>query len=135
MILYKSKFLEVNYLELQHITHFVFSEYAVHMDTEGVYHEILNFLGRRIHKRSRLFYLDLHRIDHLLEPEFFDWFEQYILPKLASFNARKIAYLTGITNEKQLKNHTIALPSGKTVEAAFFEKPQALMQWLTTGQN
>ncbi len=131
MILYKSKFLEVNYLELQHITHFVFSEYAAYMDTEGIYHEMLNFLGQRIHKRSRLFYLDLQKTDHLIEPEFFGWFEQYILPKLASFNARKLAYLTGLNPDQHPENHIYTLPSGKDLEVRFFRQPQKLMQWLT----
>ncbi len=130
MILYKSKFLEVNYLELQHLTHFLFSDYASYMDGEGVYHEMLNFLGFRIHKRSRRFYLDLRNIEHLIDKEFFPWFEKYILPKLASFNADKVAYLLKNTSISDIPERKITLFKNRDINVRFFDNPAGLMQWM-----
>ena len=94
MILYKSKFLEAHYLELQHIMHLRYTEYAAYMDAEGVYHEMLNFFSGRIHKRARAVILDLRTVDQQADATFENWFLQHILPKIASFNARIMAFVT-----------------------------------------
>ncbi len=95
MILYRSKFLEAHYLELQHLMHLRYTEYAAYMDAEGVYHEMLNFFSGRIHKRARAVMLDLRSVDMLADAEFEKWFLQHILPKIASFNARLMVFVTG----------------------------------------
>jgi hypothetical protein len=92
MILYSSKFLKVNYLELQYLMHFYWSEYAGYMDEEGVYHEFLNFLSKRIYKRANQIYVNWRQVEHLISQETIDWFITYILPKIASHKAYRMAF-------------------------------------------
>ena len=131
MIIYKSKFLEVNYLEVQHIKHFLFSPYASYMDREGLFHEMLNFLSHRIHKRSRLFYMDMRQVEHLTDEEFMSWFHTYILPKTASYQATKCAWLFNGTDLNWDKK--IALPNGQHIHHKTFTDPSGLMNWLQSG--
>ncbi len=128
MIIYKSKFLEVNYLEVQHLKHFLFSPFSAYMDKEGLYHEFLNFLSGRIHKRSRLFYMDMRHVEHLTDKRLLDWFNTHILPRMASFNARKTAWL--FQNDKFHLDTQFRLNENLIIHQKSFRDPQKLMDWL-----
>ena len=128
MILYPSKLLKVNYLELQYLMHFYWTEYAGYMDEEGVYHELLNFLNKRIYKRGNQIYVDWRKVEHLITQENFDWFIQYILPKIASHKAYRLAFLVNnpqnftVANNLQVNN--------TSMQAQIFSSPEILMNWL-----
>ncbi len=131
MVLYTSKFLKVNYLELQYLMHFYWTDFAAHMDEEGIYHELLNFLSRRIYKRANQIYVDWRKVEHLILQETIDWFIRYILPKIASHKAYRLAFLL---NQPEL----IILPdkikvNSREIEAKVFSEPEKLMQWLMDG--
>ena len=132
MIIYKSKFLEVNYLEVQHIKHFLFSQYASYMDREGLFHEMLNFLSRRIHKRSRLFYMDMRRVEHLTDKEFMQWFHLYILPKMTSHQATKCGWLFNATDLKW--DQKLPLPNRQPIHHKTFTDASRLMNWFQSDE-
>jgi len=131
MILYTSKFLKVNYLELQYLMHFYWTEYAGHMDTEGVYHEFLNFLSKRIYKRANQIYVDWRQVEHLISQETIDWFLQYILPKIASHKAYRMAFLLNNPDKIQLPEKVKV--NNLSLTARVFSDPEILMQWLMDG--
>ncbi len=131
MILYTSKFLKVNYLELQYLMHFYWTEYAGYMDTEGIYHELLNFLSKRIYKRANQIYVDWRQVEHLISQETIDWFLQYILPKIASHKVYRMAFLLNNPDKIQLpKNIKV---NNLSLTARVFSDPEILMQWLMDG--
>ncbi len=131
MILYTSKFLKVNYLELQYLMHFYWTDFASHMDEDGIYHEFLNFLSRRIYKRANQIYIDWRKVEHLISQETIDWFLQYILPKIASHKAYRMAFLIKQSDLISLQN-TIKVNNCK-IEARIFTDAEQLMQWLMEG--
>jgi len=131
MILYTSKFLKVNYLELQYLMHFYWSEYAGYMDTEGIYHEFLNFLSKRIYKRANQIYVDWRQVEHLISQETIDWFLQYIVPKIASHKAYRMAFLFKNTDKIKLPENVKV--NNKVLSARVFSDSEALMQWLMDG--
>jgi len=131
MVLYTSKFLRVNYLELQYLMHFYWTDYAGYMDQEGIYHEFLNFLSKRIYKRANQIYVDWRKVEHLISQETIDWFLQYILPKIASHKARRMAFLL---TDSDLVSLPEQIPvNNLTIEAKIFTDPDLLMQWLMEG--
>ena len=131
MILYTSKFLKVNYLELQYLMHFHWTEYAGYMDAEGVYHEFLNFLSKRIYKRANQIYVDWRQVEHLISQETIDWFLQYILPKIASHKAYRMAFLLNNPDKIQLPEKVKV--NNLSLTARIFSDPELLMQWLMDG--
>ena len=130
MIIYRSKFLEVNYLELQHLMHFMFTEYASHMDKQGLYHEVLNFTGYRLHKRSRKFLWDLRPVEHLVDETFFEWLFQYIFPKIASFNATAIGFIVNEPARYEKVPRVIRLFGKREIKVMFDDNPETLMKRL-----
>ena len=128
MILYKSKFLEVNFLELQYLSHFFWSDYAGYMDKEGIYHEFINFLNKRIYKRANQIYVDWRKVEHLINQETIDWFLQYILPKIASHKSYRMAFL--FQHPELFKLPENIEVNSRTIEAKTFSNPEKLMQWL-----
>ena len=131
MILYTSKFSKVNYLELQYLMHFYWTEYAGYMDAEGVYHEFLNFLSKRIYKRANQIYVDWRQVEHLISQETIDWFLQYILPKIASHKAYRMAFLLNNPDKIQLPEKVKV--NNLSLTARVFSDPELLMQWLMDG--
>ncbi len=131
MILYSSKFLKTNYLELQYLMHFYWSDYAAYMDQEGIYHELLNFLSKRIYKRARQVFVDWQKVEHLVSQQTFDWFLQYILPKIASHQSYRLGFLVSDTHNFDLPER---IPVNNTrFEARLFSDPETLMNWLMDG--
>ncbi len=131
MVLYTSKFLRVNYLELQYLMHFYWTGYAAYMDSEGIYHEFLNFLSKRIYKRANQIYVDWRPIEHLILQETIDWFLKYILPKIASHKAYRLAFL--VNNPTLIDLPDIVKVNNVQLEAKIFTNPEELMQWLMDG--
>ncbi len=131
MILYTSKFSKVNYLELQYLMHFYWTEYAGFMDNEGVYHEFLNFLNKRIYKRANQIYVDWRQIEHLISQETIDWFLQYVLPKIASHKAYRMAFL--FNNPDKIKLPEKVKVNNLSLTARVFSESEILMQWLMDG--
>ncbi len=131
MILYQSKFLKVNYLELQYLMHFYWTDYAGYMDEEGIYHEFINFLNNRIYKRANQIYVDWRKVEHLISQETIDWFIQYILPKIASHKVYKIAFLVNHQQKISISNKLII--NNKEIKTGIFTNPEKLMEWLMEG--
>ncbi|NPA43635.1 MAG: hypothetical protein GXO27_06390 [Chlorobi bacterium] len=131
MILYRSKFLEVNLLEVQYVMHFLWREYARHMDEKGVYYETLNFLKHRVRRRADSIYMDWRNIQHLVSRETFDWYEQYVLPQVFSHRPHKLAFLFNPPVPFELPGFVTV--HGKRVPVRAFTSPSDLMAWLTEG--
>jgi hypothetical protein len=131
MVIFNSKFSQVNYLELQYLLHFYWTDYAGYMDSEGVYHEFLNFLSHRIYKRANQIYIDWRKIEHLISQETIDWFLQYILPKIVSHTPYRMGFLLTDTNKVQLMK--IIEINNRKIEADIFNDSEKLMQWLMEG--
>ncbi len=131
MILYQSKFLRVNYLELQYLMHIYWTDYAAYMDDEGIYHEFLNFLSRRIYKRANQIYVDWKNVEHLISQETIDWFIKYILPKIASHKAYRMAFL--VNNPDKYKLDSKIKVNNTEFEARIFTTPEELMEWIMDG--
>ena len=131
MVLYQSKFLKVNFLELQYLMHFYWTDYAAHMDEEGIYHEFLNFLSKRIYKRANQIYMDWRKVEHLISQETIDWFIKYILPKVASHKAYRMAFL--LNNPDKIKIDSIIKVNNREIEVRVFTDPEELMKWIMDG--
>ncbi len=128
MTLYTSKFLKVNYLELQYLMHFYWSDYAGYMDSEGVYHQFINFLDKRIYKRANQIYVDWRQVEHLISQETIDWFIKYILPKIVSHKPYRLAFLLNDPGKIFLPQ-IIPLTHSKITTNSFSDSEE-LMQWL-----
>ncbi len=131
MILYSSKFTKVNYLELQYLMHFYWSDYAGFMDEEGVYHEFVNFLNKRIYKRANQIFVDWRKLEGLISQDTADWFIKYILPKIASHKVYRMAFLLNDKSIMQLPPNIKV--NNAQVQAKIFTDAQDLMQWLMDG--
>ena len=131
MILYTSKFLKVNYLELQYLTHIYWTDFAAYMDEEGIYHEMLNYLNDRIYKRGNQIFIDWRNVENLISQETADWFIKYILPKIASHKAYRLAFL--LTDLSIMAIPETVLVNNTQFEAKVFTKSDELMQWLMDG--
>ena len=131
MILYSSKFIKANYLELQYLMHLYWTDYAEYMDSEGIYYELLNFLEKRIYKRGNQIYMDWRKVEHLISQETFDWFLQYILPKIASQKAYRLAFLVNYLQKYRVPE--IVSVNNTQMQARIFKHPDELMQWIMKG--
>jgi len=131
MILYSSKFTKVNYLELQYLMHFYWTDYAGFMDEEGIYHEFVNFLNKRIYKRANQIFVDWRMMEGLISQDTADWFLKYILPKIASHKVYRMAFLLNDLNIMQLPKDVIV--NNTQVQARIFTDAQDLMDWLMDG--
>ncbi len=131
MVLYQSKFLKVNFLELQYLMHFYWTDYAGYMDEEGIYHELLNFLNKRIYKRANQIYVDWRKVEHLINQETIDWFIKYILPKIASHKAYRMAFL--MNNPGKIKLPEKIKVNNTEIEFKVFSSPEVLMEWIMDG--
>ncbi len=131
MILYSSKFLKVNYLELQYLTHFYFGDYAATMDEEGVYHEFVNFLNKRIYKRGNQIFVDWRKVENLISQETADWFIQYILPKIASHKAYRLAFL--LTDLSIMELPKVVKVNNTQFIAKVFTDSEKAMAWIMDG--
>ncbi|GEM_PF-1867757 len=128
MFLYQSKFLHANYLELQYLSHFYWTEYAEYMDEQGIYHEWLNFLDKRIYKRANQIYTDFRRIEHLISQETIDWFVTYILPKIISHKGYRMGIL--LHDNSKISVPTTIKVNNIKIETKIFQSPENLMDWL-----
>jgi len=131
MLLYSSKFLKVNYLELQYLMHFYWTDYAGYMDEEGIYHEFINFLNKRIYKRANQIYIDWRKVEHLISQETIDWFIQRILPKIVSHKAYRLAFL--LNNPDKIHLPEIVKINNISMQTGVFNDPEKLMNWLMDG--
>ena len=131
MILYQSKFLKVNYLELQYLMHFYWTDYAGYMDEEGIYHELINFLNKRIYKRANQIYVDWRKAEHLISQETINWFIQYILPKIVSHKVYRIAFL--VNHQQKISISDKLIINNKKIKTGIFTNPEKLMEWLMEG--
>ena len=131
MLIYKSKFLEVNYLELQYLIHINWMEFASFMDSEGVYKEYVNFLEKRIYKRGNQIYVDWRKIEKLISQETIDWFLKHILPKIVSHKPYRLAFL--FNYEKLFQVQDKVKIGERFLEIKSFSNPNILMKWLMDG--
>jgi len=131
VIIYHSKFLEVNYLELQYLMHFRWSRFAAYMDREGIYYETARFAEKRVKRRADQIYLDWRHISHLIEPETLPWLEEYIFPKIFSHHPHKLGILLEKLPDFSLPGH-IRL-NEKDIPVRVFTSPEKLTAWLMEG--
>ncbi len=133
MILYHSKFLRVNYLELSYIMHFYWSEFAAYMDLDGFYQETVRFVQNRIERRADSVYLDWRHVEHFLENETFEWYSKHILPRLFSSGPHKLGILLNKSDAVKIPHEIII--NGKTLPVGIFTDSEDLMKWLSEGAH
>ncbi len=131
MILYHSKFLRVNYLELQYLMHFFWSEYALHMDAEGMYYETVRFMKNRIKRRADQVYLDWRNVENLIAPETFPWYVRHIFPGIFSAQPYRLGILLNRPEVFDFPEKVTI--NGKTVPVRVFSDAGLLTAWLTDG--
>lgn len=134
MLLYKSHYLTVNYLETKYLAFLQWTKPSDLLDETGYYSEILNFINKRIKRPARYILWDMLVIQDRIDKSFIDWIENYILPELLSIKAQKIAFVINnelakdiIIEEKTFRN--------KKVEVKIFTSVSDGMKWLTENSS
>jgi len=133
MLIYNSGYLTANFLEIQYLLHLQWTEPASLLDLHGIYAETVNFFNRRIHRRARHFLFDLTQITKRIDLQYIEWFNSYILPKIASVKADKIAYLTNETEVKIFPEVKYVTVNGRKIEQRVFTDQAQATQWLLDG--
>jgi hypothetical protein len=101
------------------------------MDEEGIYHEFLNFLSKRIYKRANQIFIDWRKIEHLISQETINWFIQYILPKIVSHKPYRMAFL--LSNPTFIQLNKFIKVNNRKIESKIFDNSEQLMIWLMDG--
>ncbi len=129
MLLYNSKILFVNYLEVQFLTHIEFQEDLKILTVDELKGEFFNFFNEMVNRKCRYLYFSVHQVEHLIDEDFIMWFNRVILPEIVSQKAKKIGWL--YRPDKQLPQ--IDKQATETIEQQVFTNPAELMKWLLDG--
>ncbi len=120
MVLFISKYLTVNYLEVQYLMHFDLSKEINNLSETDLKAHFLQFFDKMIKRKARLFIVDAKKCS--VPENFVDWFDSVILPLIKSVKASKIAWV-GI-------NYAIKDKADETIIQKKFNDNATAMKWL-----
>ncbi len=132
MLLYHSKFLLVNYLEIQYLLHIKFLPATKEIDSIELKAEFMLFIDKMVKRRARHILIDTENIEHICSSDFILWFDKIILPMLKSIKADKIAWL--FRNNLQEKISTDKIIYDKIDQRIFIDSKNA-MNWLLENKD
>ena len=122
MLLYKSKYFFVNFLEVQYLMHFKFTDACKNLNTNELKAEFLLFFDKMVKRRARHFLIDAENIEHLLDINIVNWLNINILPLIKSVKADKIAWIIQTQKNFDFKSQNI--------ENKSFDKHDKAIKWL-----
>jgi hypothetical protein len=127
MLLYSSKYLSVNYLEVQYLMHIKFSEQTKNATEQELKADFLLFYDKMVKRRGRHFLIDTENIENIISSKFVVWFTKTVFPLVKSVKADKIAWLfkKGIPD-----NFDIDEKATENVVQKIFDNSQQAMKWL-----
>ncbi len=96
MLLFISKYITVNYLEVQYLMHFDLSKHVDELSENDLKAHFLLFFDKMIKRKARLFLVNTEKCN--IHENFVDWFDSTILPLVKSVKATKIAWV-GVNNQ------------------------------------
>jgi hypothetical protein len=114
------------------LLHLKWTQPADLLDDLAIYSEVLRFVENRVKRRGRYLMWDFTVIENRVDKQFYPWIEQYILPKITSVKAKKIAYifsenflpqLSGVY-PKQLEFNNVSVP------VHLFDSQTKASEWL-----
>lgn len=127
MLLYNSKTLLVNFLEVQYLTHITFHDNAKKIEINSLKSEFFMLFDKMVKRKARLILFDVIKIEHLTDKSFEKWINQTIFPLILSIEASKIAWLFSSDNKFISNFNNYA--SKKIQQKQFFD-PKNAMIWL-----
>ena len=124
MLLFTNKYFSINFFEVQQITSFHFSNEAQNLNSIFLEAELIWASDNMIKRFANLFFVDVSNIQHIIENNFFVWFEKNII-SLNSLNSQtKIAWIT-----PQKENFQISQNSTNFIHK-FFDNHNLATHWL-----
>ncbi len=129
MLLYNSKILYVNYLEVQYLTHIQFQEDLRILTVSELKGEFFTFFDKMVNRKCKYLYVSAVQVEHLIDKEFIEWFNRIILPEIVSIKAEKVGWL--FRADKALPQ--LEAQATETISQKVFTNPQELMKWLLDG--
>ncbi len=120
MLLFISKFITVNYLEVQYLMHFDLSKEVNEMSEADLKAHFLLFYDKMIKRKARLFLVNTEKCT--VDKNLVKWFNSIILPLLKSVKATKIAWV-GLNNQIEDK-------ADNTIIQKKFNDNATAMKWL-----
>ena len=135
MLLYKSKILEVNYLEVQYLIHLAFKPQAKNLDLGEIKKEFFLFLENRVKRRGRHFFIDFRNIEQVIDKNFINWFHSEVMPEIFSLKGNNEAIFLTQDKAKELSLPKFFIVREKLLEVKIFTDPKEAMNWLLEGQE
>ncbi len=130
MLLYNSKYLTVNYLEVQFLFHVKWTDFAKELSEQQIKDEMLNFTNKMVKRKARHIFCDVVNIEHFVNQEFINWLDNNILKKIASIKIDKKAILISNILKNSFENYTFEVFENHKIEIQFFGDPKRAMKWL-----
>lgn len=130
MLLYNSKYISINYLEVQYLFHINFYPEAKKLNSNELKAEFLIVLDKIVNRKGRHFLIDTNNIEHIFEHDLILWFNKIILPFIQSAKSDKIAWLF-----KTAENESISISetTEKKIEQKIFDDNKKAVNWLLEG--
>lgn len=120
MVLFISKYITVNYLEVQYLMHFDLSQEVSKIQENELKAHLLLFYDKMIKRKARVFLVNVEKCN--VPKNFVDWFDSFILPLIKSVKATKIAWV-GI-------DYTIKNSADEKIIQKKFNDNALAMKWL-----
>jgi hypothetical protein len=132
MLLYKSDYLSVNYLEVQYLIHFKFKELAQNIDENTLKAEFFVFFDKMVKRKARHFLIDTQNIEQFVNIDFISWFNRTIFSLVKSIKTDKIVWLQKTEPDLDLPE-IFTTADNQTIEQKLLNKPDFAMKWLLEG--
>lgn len=132
MLLYKSDYLNVNYLEIQYLLHFKFKESAQNISENTLKAEFLAFFDKMVKRKARHLLIDTENIEKIVNIDFISWFNSIIFPLIKSIKTDKIAWLIKTEQNFNL-SETFTTSDNQIIEQRLIDKSDFAMKWLLEG--
>ncbi len=130
MLLYRSKYLIVNYLEVQYLFHVKWTKMANKLDEKQIKDEVINFTNNMVNRKAKFIFCDITDIQNIADKQLFDWHDNNILNKIASKEICKKAIL--LSNNYFFEDYDFKVFDNKIIEIRFFNNSKKAMNWLLT---
>lgn len=132
MLLYKSDYLNVNYLEIQYLLHFKFKESVQNISENTLKAEFLAFFDKMVKRKARHLLIDTENIEKIVNIDFIYWFNSIIFPLIKSIKTDKIAWLIKTEQNFNL-SETFTTSDNQIIEQRLIDKSDFAMKWLLEG--
>ncbi len=133
MLLYKSKILVVNYLEVQYLIHADFKQEAKNLSLEELKAELEVFLEKRVRRRGRHLFFDMRNIEEKIDKDFLVWLHSRIVPEIFSLKGNNEALFFTSDYIDKIDVPKFFVVRNKLLEVRKFDNPKAAMDWLLEG--